>query len=150
MFHPGTGFFSPGQTCLRPSPVFSALCTADNNGDLTFQVVEPSTISGVTGRVSGVGGAILFDDIVLAFPTIADGQITPVTAPWLFIKTLRGGYLRDCASIENGFSIAIDDSYSSEAFRLNIYTIADTPVSAEIFWKGRRILSIVIENFAIL
>ena len=130
--------------------VFSLNCEADKNGDLSFTVASPATIKGISGKISGTGGSISFDDVVLAFPTIADGQITPVTAPWLFVKTLRGGYLKDCSLNDDGFSIAIDDSYSEEAFQLNINTKGDTPISAEIFWKGRRILTLSVENFVIV
>ena len=130
--------------------VFSLECETDKNGDLSFQVSAPATISGISGKITGAGGSIHFDDVVLAFPTIADGQVTPVTAPWLFVKTLRSGYLKDCSLNSDGFSVSIDDSYSDEAFQLNIHTKGDTPASAEIFWKSRRILTISIENFLIL
>ena len=130
--------------------VFSSNCVTDRNGDLSFEVTSPLTIAGITGKVSGNGGAICFDDVSLAFPTIADGQISPVTAPWLFLKTLRGGYLKDCSNTDAGLSISIDDSYSEEAFQIHIHTKGDAPVSAEIFWKNRRILTLVIEDFIIL
>ena len=130
--------------------IFSLDCETDKNGDLSFRVSAPATIAGIAGNVSGTGGSICFDDVVLAFPTIAGGQITPVTAPWLLIKTLRSGYLRDCSLHSDGFSMCIDDSYSDEAFQLNIDTKDDTPISAEIFWKNRRILTVAIENFVIL
>ena len=87
---------------------------------------------------------------MLAFQTIADGQVTPVTAPWLLIKTLKSGYLRDCTDTENGYKISIDDSYEAEALRLQIYIEKDLPVSGEIFWKGRRVLTLTVENFKYL
>lgn len=130
--------------------VFTLNCETDHIGNLSFQVSTPATIAGITGKITGAGGSIHFDDVVLAFPTIADGQITPVTAPWLFVKTLRSGYLKDCSVNNDGYSISIDDSYSNEAFQLNINTKEDVPVSAEIFWKNRRIFTICIENFVIL
>jgi len=129
---------------------FSAKCETNKNGDLSFEVTAPATIAGICGKITGTGGTISFDDTVLAFPTIADGQITPVTAPWLFMKTLRGGYLKSCSLIDGGISIAIDDSYSAEAFQLCINTNRDMPSSAEIFWRNRRILTLMIEDFAIL
>ena len=79
---------------------FRMECQVDREGTLSFTVTEPATIAGITGKISGTGSAITFDDKVLAFQTIADGLITPVSAPWLFIKTLRSGYLRDAAKTD--------------------------------------------------
>ena len=70
---------------------FSMDCVTDKDGNLAFTVTEPTTIAGITGKITVVGGSITFDDKVLAFQSIADDQVTPVMAPWLFIKTLRSG-----------------------------------------------------------
>ena len=130
--------------------VFKMDCQTDREGNLTFSVTEPATIAGITGKITGTGGAITFDDKVLAFQTIADGQVTPVTAPWLFIKTLRSGYLKDTTAADEGFTITIDDSYEEESFQLRIHTKGDLPTFAELFWQGRRILTLNVEDFTIL
>ncbi|MBQ5607614.1 MAG: hypothetical protein IIU86_01150 [Oscillospiraceae bacterium] len=130
--------------------VFGMDCEADKEGNLTFSVTEPDTIAGITGKITTAGGAITFDDKVLAFKTMADGQITPVTAPWLFINTLRSGYLNGCTEGENSFEISIDDSYEEDALRLNIRVENDLPVFGEIFWQGRRLLTLTVEDFAYL
>ena len=86
---------------------FKMDCQVDQTGNLTFSVIEPATIHGIAGKVSTVGGAITFDDKILAFPTIADGQVSPVSAPWLLIKTLRSGYIKGCAELDDGFTIDV-------------------------------------------
>ncbi len=130
--------------------VFEMDCKTDKEGMLQFSVTSPDTIAGITGKIDNEGGAITFDDKVLAFQTIADGQVTPVTAPWLLMKTLRGGYIRDSVSTEDGFEISIDDSYQEDALRLNIAVKNGLPASGEIFWQGRRILTVAVEDFAFL
>lgn len=129
---------------------FSMNCICDKEGNLAFSVTKPETIAGITGKVSATGGALTFDDKVLAFQTIADGQITPVTAPWLMLKTLRGGYINGCTSENDGYWISVDDSYQEDALRLNILINNDVPVKGEIFWKGRRVMSVDVENFTYL
>ncbi|MBQ8880880.1 MAG: hypothetical protein IJ030_01725 [Oscillospiraceae bacterium] len=130
--------------------VFKMDCQTDREGNLTFSVTEPTTIVGITGKITGTGGAITFDDKVLAFQTLADGQVTPVTAPWLFMKTLRSGYLKDTAATEAGFEISIDDSYAEESLQLRIRTEGELPVFAEIFWQSRRVLTLNVEDFVFL
>ena len=125
-------------------------CKTDREGSITFTVVEPTTIAGISGGISGSGGVITFDDKVLAFQTIADGLVTPISAPWLLMKTLRSGYLKDVAKTEQGYEISIDDSYAEESLQLRIRTANDLPAFAEIFWQGRRILTVVVENFSFL
>ena len=130
--------------------VFSMDCVSDKEGNLKFTVISPETISGITGQISTEGGALTFDDKLLTFPTIADGQITPVTTPWLFIKTLRSGYMNSCTSGSDGYQLSIDDSYADSALRLFISVENDLPVLGEIYWKGSRVLSIHVENFTYL
>lgn len=130
---------------------FSAECVADGQGNLMFTVTKPETIAGITGTVSNEGGKLTFDDTALTFELLADGQVTPVSAPWLLIKTLRGGYVTACGSQGEQITVAIDDSYEEDALHLDIRLGEDDlPVYAEIVWKQRRILSLEIENFKIL
>ena len=127
---------------------FSVFCAFDRNGDMTFQVLEPDSIENITGTVSSSGGALTFDDKVLAFEMIADGQITPIGAPWLLIKALRGGYIHSCGKSESGTVAQIDDSYADNAMALQVYFTEEmVPYFGEIMWNGRRILSVEIENF---
>lgn len=129
---------------------FAMDCTADKEGTVTFSVTDPATIAGISGKITTTGGAITFDDKVLAFKPMADGQVSPVTAPWLFIKTLRSGYLKGCTGSEKGMQISIDDSYQEDALHLNIWLDGDLPASGEIFWKGSRVLTFTVEDFTYL
>ncbi len=130
---------------------FSMDCRADKQGNLAFTVTVPESISGITGTVSETGGHLTFDGTALAFATIADGQVTPVTAPWLFLKTLRSGYIASCAEGKDTTYLQIDDSYADNALHLDIWLDENTaPIRAEILWEGRRILSIEVREFSIL
>lgn len=127
---------------------FSMHCTVDQSGKLTFRVSEPESISGISGVISGVGGQLTFDDTVLAFDLLADGEVSPVSAPWILIKTLRGGYLSSCGIEEECLRLTIDDSYEEDALQLDIWLDSqDLPDHAEILWQGRRVLSLDVDNF---
>lgn len=129
---------------------FTAGCKTDREGNLTFTVVEPETLAGISGKITASGGAITFDEQVLAFPALADGQITPVSAPWVFVKTLRSGYIKDCSGGDDDYQITIDDSYMDDALCLIISVAEDSPESCEIFWKGRRVLTLSIKDYSYL
>lgn len=127
---------------------FSMQCKVDSLGNLSFIVTDPQTIAGITGNISSKGGQLTFDDSVLAFEMLADGQVTPVSAPWLFIQTLRGGYIKTAGPDGEQLRIQIDDSYAEEALHLDIWIDdRDLPLRAEILWQGRRVVSLDVRNF---
>ena len=89
--------------------------------------------------------------LYLAFELLADGQVTPVSAGYLFVKTLRSGYVRGCGTDGDEMKLLIDDSYQEDALHLDIRLKQDhMPVSAEILYKDRRFLSMDIKNFRLL
>ena len=130
---------------------FQMSCRADNAGTVYFTVTDPDTIAGISGSISEDSSVLSFDNKILAFPILADGELTPVSAPWIFLSTLKGGYLRGYSKTDNGLCLFIDDSFKEDPLHLEIETDSETtPISAQILWQDRRILSLQIENFIIL
>ena len=130
---------------------FGMHCRMEAQGKVTFSVTAPETIAGITGTVSASGGKLTFDGNALAFTLLADGQVSPVSGPWLLMKTLRSGYLTSCGVEDGCLRIAIDDSYEDDALHLDVWVDeSDCPKRGEILWKGRRILTVEIENFVFL
>ncbi len=130
---------------------FAAQCEADREGNLTFTITEPETIAGITGDVSGSGGNLTFEDTALAFEHLADDQLAPVSAPWLFLKTLQSGNVTSCGTDGDLVRVSIDESYADDALRLDVWLgEGNLPVRAEILYRDRRILSLEIKSFNIL
>lgn len=130
---------------------FSMNCTADQYGNLRFTVTAPDTISGIAGEISQKGGQLTFDDSVLQFPLMADDQLTPVSAPWIFLKTLRSGYLTAAGEDGELLRLTIDDTYEEDALHLDIWLNDEQlPIQADILYDGRRILTLGIKDFRIL
>lgn len=129
---------------------FVLACSGDARGDLAFEVVEPESISGITGTITGEGGFLTFDDAALQFDLLADDQVTPVSAPWIFLKTLRGGYLTAAGEEADLLRVTIDDSYEDDALQLDIWLNDENiPVQADILYDGLRILSLKVTDFVI-
>lgn len=129
---------------------FSMACQGDSQGDMTFTVTAPETISGIAGNITDDGGKLTFDDTALQFDLMADDQVTPVSAPWILLKTLRSGYLTSACMEGDQLRLTIDDSYEDDALQLDIWLdSADTPARAEILYDGRRILSLSVKKFAL-
>ena len=127
---------------------FSLACEADVTGNLKFSVIQPESIAGITGTVSKGTGKLTFDERVLAFDTLADELVSPVSGPWVMMQTLRGGYLTSCAMEGEGLRLSIDDSYAEKALHLDVWLDKnDLPFRCDILWNGRRLLSMGITNF---
>lgn len=135
----------------RQSYEFTLACIADNQGNIQFTVQAPDSISGITGRVSTEGGKLTFDDKALAFELLADGQLSPVSSPWVLVKTLRSGYITACGMDGDDLFASIDDSYADDALHMDIWFDAkDLPMRADILWSDRRYLSMEVKNFQFL
>ena len=130
---------------------FAMTCETGGRGDVQFTVTKPETIAGVTGSISSGEGKLTFDDVALQFPLLADGQVTPISGPWILVKTLLGGYLTAANEEDDLLHLTIHDSYEEDALKLDIWlNEADQPVRADILYDGRRILAMMVSNFQIL
>jgi len=130
---------------------FTLNCRAEKDGSVLFEVIAPEEIKGIKGNISTSGGKLTFDQQALLFEIMADGQISPVGMPWVFVKTLRNGYIKGCDVSNDGLYMQIDDSYADDALHMEIWTNSqDVPLRAELLWHGRRVLSMTVDNFAYL
>ena len=130
---------------------FLTECTAERNGTVHFVVKEPKSIQDISGTISSNGGKTTYLDTALAFPLLADGEVSPAAAPYLLIRSLMGGYLSGTVQEDKFLHATIHDSYEEEALTLEIWlNEEDVPCKAEIVWQGRRVLSLDVLSFHIM
>ena len=87
----------------------------------------------------------------MAFPMLAEGEISPVGGPWIVYNALRSGYILSCGMEENWLRMTLNDTYEEDAFQVDVWLDGgERPAVAEILWKGRRVLTIQVINFQIL
>ena len=129
---------------------FTLLCCADGQGNVGFSVLEPESISGITGKIDSGTGNLTFDDVVLSFALLADGQLTPVSMPWVVVNALRSGYIVSAGKEGDHTRLTVKDTYAADALRVDLWLDdADSPVQAEVAWQDRRILTMEIQNFTL-
>lgn len=127
---------------------FSMGCTASTDGTVKFIVKAPDTIAGIAGSLGPGTGFLTFDGAALAFPMLAEGEVTPVSGPWLFVNSLRGGYLSSVGADGELLHVTLHDSYQEDALQIDVWLDgSDIPVCAEILWRGRRVLTLEIKDF---
>ncbi|MDD5864593.1 MAG: hypothetical protein PUD80_08170 [Firmicutes bacterium] len=129
---------------------FGMDCQGDSQGNLTFTVTAPETIAGITGKIASGEGSLTFDDTALQFDLMADDRLTPISAPWILLKTLREGFLTSAGMDGERLRLSIDDSYEDDALHLDIWVNDENrPETAEILWGGQKILSLAVTDFKI-
>lgn len=130
---------------------FSMDCQADKKGNLEFVITKPDTIAGIEGHITDSGGEVVFDNTALYFPMLTDEHLTPASAPWIFLKTLRSGYISSVCREDVFLHITVDDSYSDGELKLDIWLDeAGTPIRGDVLYDGKRILSLKVENLVFL
>lgn len=130
---------------------FGMDCQGDVNGDIAFTVSSPERIAGITGKITEENGALTFDQQALFFSLLTDDQLSPISAPWILLKTLRSGYLTSACVEDGQLRLTIDDSYEEDALQLDIWLDGqDMPKRAEILYDGRQILSLHVTDFRIV
>ena len=127
---------------------FTLDCSVNENGSLAFTVAEPVEISGIQGKIQAGQGKLIFAETVLSVPLLAEGELSPLSGPWLLISALRGGYMVSAGKEGELIRLSVNDSYEANALRLDIWLDDNMiPQSAEVFRQGRRVLSMVIKDF---
>ena len=130
---------------------FTLECVADSKGTLQFIVKDPEEIAGIGGTILAGKGKLEYQDAILAFPLLAEGEISPVSAPWILVNTLRSGSMISCGKDGGYLLLTVRDSFAENALELDVWLDEqDIPVKAEILWQGRRAVSIGVEDFRLV
>ena len=127
---------------------FGMDCLGNADGNMNFTVTKPESIAGISGKIIEENGSLTFDQQALFFSLLTDEQLSPVSAPWILLKTLRTGYLTSACVEDGQLRLTIDDTYEDDALQLDIWlNEQDVPKHAEIVYGGRKILSLDVTEF---
>ncbi len=130
---------------------FSMDCQGDQKGTVTFEITAPESIAGIRGTLEARGGNVLFEGEALYFPLLTDDQLTPASAPWVFLRSLRSGCITAVCREEELLHLTVDDSFEEDALKLDVWFQDDKiPVRADILYNGKRILSLKVDSFTVL
>ena len=127
---------------------FTLDCAFDTAGKMRFTVLEPDDIDGIRGTVTGTGGTVDYDDVVLGYPLLAEGRLSPLASPWVLMKALREGCIVAVGREGEMLHLTIDDSYADNALTLEIWLEEGQVEAAEIAWEGRRCVTMTVEDFS--
>lgn len=129
--------------------IFSLSCRVDQEGTLLFTVTAPDTISGITGKVDGIGGQLTFDDVVLPFSPLAEGRLSPVASAYTAAQSWRTGYIATCGKEDNSLVISVNTTYEENPLVADTWINRENgvPLCTELCYNGRKLLSMSFTDF---
>ncbi len=127
---------------------FTLDCDVDEEGTVSFYVVEPDTIEGITGSVEGESGMVTYDGLQLAFPLMINDQISPVSAPALTVSCWMKEFILSAGLFEDLYRVSYEKKINNKDLLIDTYFEKDIPISAELCYNGYRIINIKIMDFS--
>jgi len=111
-------------------------------------VLSPDEISDISATITEHETCIEFDDAELDFGKMANGYISPVSAPWLLARCWIGEYISSSGADGEMEKVTYLKGYDEEELTVNTWLNAEgIPIQAEILFENRRCLAIAIRDF---
>lgn len=143
--------FSADVTAEYPEKVFTfSLDCVFENDQMKLRVTKPGVIEGICAGVHNGTASLEFEDISLEFGKLANGNVAPLTAPWILASAWKSDYISSAGADGNRTRATILKGYNDEELTIDTWFENELPVYAEISYAGTRVLQISIENFTYL
>lgn len=114
----------------------------------TLTVLKPEEIAGISATVTKDGAKVQFDGVELDFGQMANGNVSPVSAPWLLVKCWVGEYISAAGADGDLERVTYLSGYHDEELTVDTWFDREgTPVHAEVVYDGVRCLNIEITDF---
>ena len=114
---------------------------------LTIQ--SPEEISGICATVTKNGTKLQFQETELEFGKLANGNISPVSAPWLLVQCWIGEYIASSGADADMERVTYLRGYAENEVTVDTwFSEKSVPVYAEFIYDGFRCLCVDIRDFS--
>lgn len=104
-------------------------CVTEPDGAVSFTVIRPE-------RIAGVSGSIGADEGKLFRP---DGGLRTVASPWMLLHALRCGKLQSCTRRKGILVVQLAAWYNREPVPVELHIRKGKLLSAQLHWREQRI-----------
>lgn len=126
------------------------LQTETIGGETTLQVLSPESIAGIQATITEEGAKLEFDSAILDFGKMANGYVSPVSAPWLLEQCWRSAYIAYAGPDEDYERVTYLQGYQEAELSVDTWFLDQSPVYAEVVWNDIRCLQMEIKDFAFI
>lgn len=122
-------------------------CTAEQ---AEVCVLEPESIADITATVSVDNGTITYADMCIAFGEMADGTVTPLSAPAVLYACWTGEAITAAGMDGDAIRITYEKGYDSQCLTVDTWLNSENhlPFYAEICYNQACIIQMNLTDFA--
>ncbi|MBP3633111.1 MAG: hypothetical protein J6J43_00870 [Oscillospiraceae bacterium] len=116
--------------------------------ETVVEITSPEELQGIRAKVTEDGAKLEYDGVELTFGTLANGKVSPMSAPWLLVQCWIGEYISHAGADGELERVTYLRGYDDEEIMLDTWLNVDgIPAYAEVAYDGVRCLSIQIRDF---
>ena len=127
---------------------FTLACHGNSQGDMTLEVLAPETIAGITATVDAVSGKLSYEGLALGFPLMAQGQISPVSAPAQLLRCWLEAFVLSAGDQGELYRASFEKKLSNNVLLADTYFENGIPISADLWYNNTKILHMDILDFS--
>ena len=129
---------------------FTLDCVCRTDGTATVTVCAPQTIAGISASVQQAGAQLEFDGMALDFGTMADGTVSPVSAPIRLCQCWAQEYISAAGMEEENLRVTYEQGYDSETLTADTWFSPENgvPIFAQICYNDQIILKMTLTDFS--
>lgn len=133
--------------CGETAYVFDLTCRTEG-GKTTFTVTAPEAIAGISATMAAGQTTVAYDDMVLVFDDLTAGDLSAAACPGILYSAWTEGYLSASGQEEGQTLATFLLGYDADELRVDTWLDGGTPVLAEVYSDGVKILTCAISDFA--
>lgn len=127
---------------------FNLLCEYVPDAEARVTVISPEMISGISATISSDGAKIEFDGAELDFGVMANGNVAPMSLPWIMGRAWSSEYIRSVGIDDAFILVSYLMGYGDDEILVETWFADDrTPVRCDISYAGMRCISASISDF---
>ena len=127
---------------------FTLACHGSAQGDMTLEVLAPESISGITATVGSGSGKLSYEGLSLGFPLMAQGQISPVSAPAEVLSCWLEAFILSAGDQGGFYRASYEKKLCNNALLVDTYFENGIPISADLWYNSTKILHMDILEFS--
>lgn len=130
---------------------FTLDCKYVTDGTTEIDVAAPDTLCGIKAQIENDTGRLTFFDTELTFGTLADGTVTPLSAPAVLGRCWQSAYIASSGKEEKTLRVSYEDGFDADQLLVDTwFSQKGIPIYAEICYNESCVLKLTISDFSLL
>lgn len=130
---------------------FTLDCRYLTDGKTEITVTAPDTLSGIRAQIENDTGRLTFFDTELTFGTLADGNITPLSAPAVLGRVWQSAYIAASGKEDQTLRVSYEDGYGEDQLLADTwFSQKGIPIYSELCYNETCVLKLTISDFGFL